>query len=226
VNKKSLVLVLALAASLFPLVPAHAGRPGSRCTFPATDFCTDYVTRGRRWQAMPIPYFVNLTDAPLGALEDIQDAFATWQTEGKSAALEADPRYTGDRSSVSFIFMGLTDVVGQRQDGVNVVYFDSTVGGTANAATWGSGKTIRGFDISISTNRPWTTDLTCPTHSCGGLDLQNALTHEVGHVLDLYHVTDAADAELTMYPGAAPDETKKRDLGAGEIVGLRAIYPV
>jgi hypothetical protein len=215
-----------LAAFILPVPPALAGKTGSSCALPATDFCTDYVTRNRRWQVMPIPYYVNVGGAPLGAVEDIQDAFAAWQNESKSPALEADPRYTGDSSSVSFVFLGLTTVTGQRQDGINVVYFVGSAGGTAGAATWGGGRTIREFDIVVSASRGWETDLTCPTHACGVLDLQNVLTHEVGHVLDLYHVSDPADAELTMYPGAAPDETKKRDLGAGELLALRALYPV
>jgi hypothetical protein len=175
---------------------------------------------------MPIPYYVNLTGAPVGALDDIQDAFLAWQNEVKSTALEADPRYAGDRSSVAFAFLGVTTVTGQRQDGVSVVSFDPSIGGTAGTTTWGAGKTIKEFDIVVNGGQSWETDLTCPTHTCGAQDLQNVLTHEVGHVLDLYHVTGAADAELTMYPGAAPDETKKRDLGAGELLALRSLYPL
>jgi hypothetical protein len=229
VNRRvfALALVIGLFASLLSLTPAQAGKPdgSSTCPLPPTDFCNDYITRGRLWVSMPIPYYVNLAGAPLGALEDIQDAFSTWQNEVKSPALEADPRYTGDHSRVSFVFMGPTDVAAQRQDGVNVVYFQSSVGGASSTATWSSGKTIREFDIVVNTSYTWTTDLTCPTHTCGTLDLQNVLTHEIGHVLDLYHVTAEGDAELTMYPGASPDEMKKRDLGAGEILALRRLYP-
>jgi hypothetical protein len=227
VKTRALVVTLFLAGLLLVPAQVRAGKPGSgsACRLPASDLCTDYVTRGRLWASMPIPYYVNLTGAPVGALDDIQDSFNAWQNEVKSATLEADPRYAGDHSAVSFVFRGLTNLSGQHQDGMNTVYFADGAGGTASAGVWGSGKQVTGFDISVNTTRAWTTDLSCPTHTCGELDLQNVLTHEIGHVLDLYHVTDDADAELTMYPGAAPDEIKKRDLGAGEILAVRALYP-
>jgi hypothetical protein len=227
VKTRALIVMLFLAGLLLGPGQVRAGKPrsGSSCPLPASDSCTDYVTRGRLWANMPIPYYVNLTGAPVGALDDIQDAFDTWQNEVKSATLEADPHYAGDHSAVSFVFRGLTDLSGQRQDGVNIVYFADGAGAASSAGVWGSGKQVTGFDIWVNTTRAWNTDLSCPTHTCGALDLQNALTHEIGHVLDLYHVTDDADAELTMYPGAAPDEIKKRDLGAGEILGIRALYP-
>ena len=61
----------------------------------------------------------------------------------------------------------------------------------------------------------WMTDLTCPTHDCGAYDVQNVVTHEVGHVVGLYHVNEEAQRLLA-----------KRDLGAGDVLGLRRAYPL
>lgn len=53
-------------------------------------------------------------------------------------------------------------------------------------------------------------------------DLQNVLTHEVGHLFGLAH--DKSDTNATMYPSSAMCETKKRDLDDGDIAGLRYLY--
>jgi hypothetical protein len=228
VTAKRAVTCLAATAMLWAMGSfqpgASAGPPSrSACTLPATDLCRDYVTQGKTWSSLPISYAINLAGAPPGAEQDIHDAFQTWQDEVGSSAVES--AYPGDASRVAFQFTGHTTARGGN-DGVNVVYFDACSSCGASAETsYASGKRMTGFDIFVNATRAWETDLTCPTHACGSLDLQNALTHEIGHALDLYHPTSDAAAELTMYAGAVPDEIKKRDLGAGEVVALRTIYP-
>lgn len=54
-------------------------------------------------------------------------------------------------------------------------------------------------------------------------DLQNTLTHELGHALGLMH--NPKDETSVMYPSAAPGETRKRTLGADDIAGLSELYP-
>src|SRR5918999_6457700 len=97
-----LALCLAAPASSKPSRPPT----GSSCPLPATDLCTHYVTRGYRWSTMPLPYYINVANAPAGAEQDIHDAFLAWQNEIKSEAVEQ--AYPGDHSGVSFVFMGLT----------------------------------------------------------------------------------------------------------------------
>lgn len=55
------------------------------------------------------------------------------------------------------------------------------------------------------------------------VDLQNTLTHEVGHFLGLDHPEDIPQA--TMYGKAAVGEIAKRELHRDDIDGLCAIYP-
>ena len=56
----------------------------------------------------------------------------------------------------------------------------------------------------------------------GRVDLQNALTHELGHILGFAH-SDAQEA--TMFASAIPGETEKRDLYEDDIQGVREVYP-
>lgn len=53
-------------------------------------------------------------------------------------------------------------------------------------------------------------------------DVQNTITHELGHVLGLMHNT--AKEDLVMYPSAAPGEIEKRVLKQDDLDGLISLY--
>lgn len=53
-------------------------------------------------------------------------------------------------------------------------------------------------------------------------DIQNVLTHEMGHVLGL--VEDAANPHATMYPSSAPGEVSKRTLSDIDIASVQRAY--
>lgn len=55
-------------------------------------------------------------------------------------------------------------------------------------------------------------------------DVQNTITHELGHVLGLMHNNTAPD--LVMYPSAAPGELTKRQLKQDDRDGLLSLYGV
>lgn len=55
-------------------------------------------------------------------------------------------------------------------------------------------------------------------------DVQNTVTHELGHAIGLQHEDEAADA--VMYPMAYTGEVNKRALSSDEIAGLDALYPL
>lgn len=57
---------------------------------------------------------------------------------------------------------------------------------------------------------------------CVAYDIQNTLTHEVGHLLGFAH---APDPSSTMYESAAFGETSKRELDEGSRAGLCEVYP-
>jgi hypothetical protein len=66
---------------------------------------------------------------------------------------------------------------------------------------------------------------TCSTYgqgSCAFMDLQNTVTHEVGHFVGLGHSPVAGS---TMERSTQPREVSKRDLAADDQAGVCAIYP-
>jgi hypothetical protein len=55
-----------------------------------------------------------------------------------------------------------------------------------------------------------------------GYDVQNVLSHEIGHALGLAHEPDVRAA--TMFPSSPQCETQKRDLDDDDIAGLDYLY--
>ncbi|MBL8956582.1 MAG: matrixin family metalloprotease [Myxococcaceae bacterium] len=55
-------------------------------------------------------------------------------------------------------------------------------------------------------------------------DVQNTVTHELGHALGLQHEQGQEDA--VMYPLAYNGDVNKRNLSADDIAGLDALYPL
>ncbi|WP_426750952.1 myxosortase-dependent metalloprotease, MXAN_2677/MXAN_2678 family [Myxococcus sp. Y35] len=61
-----------------------------------------------------------------------------------------------------------------------------------------------------------------PAVDCVSTDLQNTMTHEIGHVVGLDHV---AIPGATMEATAPPGETQKRVIDSGSAAGFCSIYP-
>jgi hypothetical protein len=87
------------------------------------------------------------------------------------------------------------------------------------------------FDSDIELNAPrflfTTVDAPpCPVNmysvDCVATDVQNTVTHEVGHLLGLAHTTEAGS---TMAPRADPGETSKRTLDANSAKFVCDVYP-
>jgi hypothetical protein len=81
------------------------------------------------------------------------------------------------------------------------------------------------WDADVEINEARGPYAVCPASGCepGQVDLENTLTHEMGHYFGLAHTPD--DPLATMWAMAVDGETLKRDLQPDDIAGLCAIYP-
>lgn len=164
-----------------------------------------------QWERMPVYWAYDDAGRP----DDVSRAEAV---DAIRASFEAWNEVRGAR--VRFIEDdGLTP-----PDELNHVYWDDAWSWDddilALTSTWSreDGSLAR-FDIAINAvHPPWSVD-----GSSEHMDLQNAMTHEVGHALGLAHDKQVRDA--TMAPTAGLGETRKRDLHRSDQQGARYLYP-
>jgi len=79
-------------------------------------------------------------------------------------------------------------------------------------------KQIVEFDMVFNTYYTWSTDEASTT-----MDLQNIATHEFGHN-GLADLRPPKDQALTMYAYSSLEETIKKTLGDGDILGIQKLY--
>ncbi|MFO0729339.1 MAG: matrixin family metalloprotease [Myxococcota bacterium] len=209
-----LILALIVAAS-----PAAA----YKCTRTGQDVGPSLI-----WKTRQVSW---VADARFTA--DIADKAATLEAEKASFAAWTDV----DCSDFTYVFAeARSGVRAEAPAGgpfENVVTFDASwpyektiIALTTNAYDPATGEL---FDSDIELNDEHFS-FVLADHGCtmksGVADLQNTLTHEVGHMLGLDHPPNqAAFAEDTMFASAPPCETKKRSLAADDIAGICRIYP-
>ncbi len=175
-----------------------------------------YNYSGYHWKdtSLPVGYHINQfgTDDTTGEFSAIQNSFQTWEDD--------------QGSYMDYIYLGTTSRIGEQKDGFNVVSWeniDGPEGILAQCTIWFNvfNQIIIETDIVFDDSEDWST-----TGKSNSFDVQNIGTHEVGHTLLLEDLYDSSDSEETMYGYGSIGETKKRTLNAGDIAGIRHIYPI
>ena len=77
--------------------------------------------------------------------------------------------------------------------------------------------TVPGCDVSLVTCNP-------PSTGQASYDVEDILTHEVGHWLMLNDLYNSSDQQLTMYGYGSLGELFKDSLGYGDVLGVKKIY--
>jgi len=168
-----------------------------------------------------VTYQVNYSSIPSTVVNPqpaISNSFEVWE------------QYTGGK--VNFVEGAPTTLTRYKLDGVNLVAWGrvSASGAIAVTYTWYNSSTGEAVeqDVIMNSKLPWKqTYASNPDATCGDLyayDVQNILTHEVGHWVGLDDLYDSADQDLTMYGYGDKGELKKVTLGKGDILGMDALY--
>ncbi len=180
---------------------------------PYNDTEDDYqIRQGLTWASLPIMYYIEagVTEAKITA---INAGFSAWEADPESAM---DYTYGGTISGAdSGVNKNEKNTVAWRDLG--------DTGPVAATYYWyyPSLKQIIEFDIVLNSAYDWST-----SGELGNYDVWNVVAHEARHTLVLYDLYPRKDAWLTMYGYTWPSDTLKRDLGYGDRLGVRELYPL
>jgi MYXO-CTERM domain-containing protein len=188
----------------------------------------------------------------------LQGAAAAWSKEANSCTyLELMPALSTEPTPLavndghnSLIFRSAIWCHVGANGNCNVTYDSSALAVTTDTANTRTGQ-IDDADVEVNlVNYQWA-DLVEDPSLTSAMDLQNALTHELGHLIGLDHTcydafsstggrpvdndgyplpdcaTASADVQATtMFPSAQPGDTEKRTLGPDDVNALCTIYNV
>jgi hypothetical protein len=183
--------------------------------YPPTQETDTYrlVVGGLRWAGddPAVDCVVYTQGAPAGAFGAISPAFTEWDG-WTSADIYGSITESGENPP------------GIAADEVNTISWGTIDGpGGTIAVTqfryWVNTRELIEFDIVFDSDEDWST-----TGDENAFDIQNVATHELGHSLVLDDLRSPRDGALTMHAYTWPGDIAKRDLGSGDILGIRAIY--
>lgn len=182
------------------------------------------------WTERRIPWYASeslfdIYPDRMAAEEDIRASFMAWE-EVACSDMELP---------LAAVIPGLQAGYDEMGDNRNVVvqipagwpYDQGAIAVTTSAYDTRSGVVVDA-DIEINSEHFQFTrvDDSCDPKQ-GTMDLRNALTHEVGHVIGLEHPPSSPRyAATTMFASAPPCEQKKRTLEDDDIDGICSIYPL
>ncbi|RLB53806.1 MAG: hypothetical protein DRJ42_10915 [Deltaproteobacteria bacterium] len=183
----------------------------------------DNPTLSLYWATRTIPVFPQFdgttNTGPAGVEVAMLDAFAEWENAGGC-------------TDIQLMSMGMpasltTNLDGGDFDGLNRIVFRRTwptaASPTALALTTvvydRRTGVIQDADIDLNDERFfWTTAADTATLN----DVQNTVTHELGHLLGFAHVPDPS---ATMFADSPEGEIDKRSLGSDDVDAVCTVYP-
>lgn len=203
--------------------PDHAkgGGPPDKGGKGGSDKCFSVLAKGAKWKTVE-NYIVDPTNAK--SIPDLQITQVT----------TAGINEWNDNSPVTIFGKEVTgkvqaNTIGKSMNNQNEVIFADIdrAGVIAVTFTWGiyggppQARELVEWD-AVYDDQDFNWGVVTPTNP-GVMDLQNIITHELGHSGGLGH-PESTCVDETMYAFASAGETKKRTLNAGDIAGINNLY--
>lgn len=185
-----------------------------------TSSCYAFLAKGAKWKAVE-PYVINPMNSEGLNETELVDNFALDASKWDDAALS-------DILGEGVVTAGPLVADTTSPDSVNEVYFGSIAdeGAIAITIVWGifggapKNRELVEWDMVFDqTDFDWSM-----SGDPGRMDFENIATHELGHSAGMADLYTLECSEETMYGYASNGETKKSDLNAGDITGIRALY--
>jgi len=193
------------------------GEPSSGSQFSASDVCGagtyaySYLASGVKWRTFPVTFAIDAANSHIdinAAKAAVRKAFAAIDALNQPPGVffQETSNYAAAKIKFTWKFI---DGPFKQLGYTTFSYRTDTKALTSATVTLDSGDK---YFVS-------------PTERCGGsgslFDVQNIATHEIGHAINLGHVSDKLQS---MYPSSFAGETLKRTLGNGDIRGISNLY--
>ena len=205
------------------------GTPGKGGGGDTTSTCFALIAKGAKWKGGAEDYVldeagISIHLDPSFVAAQIATATGLWNNE---VALIGRSPIFGSRDTTNLPATFAVDTVAP--DDYNEIMFGSVADSNTIAVTtvWGEfggpprKRVLVEWD-QIYNSGDWNFgDAYAPSSTV--MDMLNIAAHEVGHAAGMGH-PDLTCAEETMHATAALNETKKRNLNAGDIAGIKDLY--
>jgi len=175
------------------------------------------VNGGLKWPTLPIVYEINTNQFSPSEQTAIKNSAETWDEGLDFRSGSTIDLFVDSSTDKNQMDAGIND-------GHNIIVrgdlASNIIGQTSfwyNSAT----KEVLDADMVLNSDYTWTTDTIV-----GGItmDVQNIVTHELGHFLILNDLQSPKTSDLTMYAFGSNGEIKDRSLGLGDELGVVALY--
>jgi hypothetical protein len=181
--------------------------------------CYTFLAKDAKWKTVE-PYYINPTN-----IDEVSEAMLTASTTAGVDAWETGATYNilGD-GIVSYS----ASYNNGAYDGDNTLSFGSVSepGAIAVTTVWGyfggppRFRELLEWDMLLDDGFDWGNSDVEPQK----MDVQNIITHELGHAVGMGDLYEAGCAEETMYGYSTEGDTEKRDLNSGDIEGINKLY--
>jgi hypothetical protein len=193
------------------------GEQASENQFFASDVCGagtyaySYLASGVKWRTFPVTFAIDATNSHMDintAKAAVRKAFAAIDALNQPAGVFFQETSNYAAAKIKFTWKYI-DGPYKQLGYTSFSYRTDTRAMTSATVTLDSGDR---YFVSA-------------TDRCGSFgslfDLQNIATHEIGHAINLGHVSDRLQS---MYPTSYAGETLKRSLGNGDKLGITNLY--
>ncbi len=171
-------------------------------------FSVPFSYGGEHWAKPQVTYFLNTSGIDDALRESLVDAgTATWNAAGSGFTFVDGGRTTATIAS----------------DGKSVISwaYGLPSGVIAQSSSWSGGGIVQEADIRYNNDYDWGDG----SPGSGTMDVQSIAMHEVGHWLVLNDLYGPGDTAKVMY-GFGDYESVARTLSAGDVAGIKWIYPL
>lgn len=202
--------------------PSHVSDPNCDAACQGNDDNTTFrlISGGIKWANLPIDYLINTSQFSNSEKTAIKDSADTWDEALDLGSPSAINLFGNNPSSTT-----KTQANAGVNDGENIIVKGDLASNIIGVTSfWYNSATKEVVDVDMVLNFAdflWSTN---DAGTSGKMDVQNIVTHELGHFLVLNDLSSPKTSDLTMYGFSDTGEIKSRTLGLGDELGVAELY--